>query len=114
MPGERQRVAGVAGRAEPDLDRAQDGLRPGPAGHETLDQPGGGQDVDEDVLAAAGDREIPVVMNLGKVTGRQRRSDHERGVHVDLERRQIELRQLERRQLERRQLERRQLVRSRG
>src|SRR6185437_6123568 len=83
LAGEGERVAGVAGGAEPDRDRAEDRLVAGPGRDKALDQAGRGQDVHEDVFAAAGDREVTVVVDLREVAGRERGTDHEGRVHVD-------------------------------
>ncbi len=64
--------------------------RPGPGRDEALDQASGGEDVHEDVFAAAGDGEVAVVVDLGEVTGRERGGDDERSRHVDGQPRQFD------------------------
>src|SRR5690349_24276449 len=76
-----QRVAGVAGHAEPDGHGADHRVR-GPGRDVPLDQAGRGQDVDEDVPGAAPDGEVPVVVDVVEVTGGQGRGDDERRGHL--------------------------------
>src|SRR5690349_18678574 len=87
-PGDGQRVPRVAGHAEPDVDLADQRVRASPVGDVPLHQAGGGEDVDEDVLAAARRGLVPVVVHVLEVPGRDRRGDHERGRDVDHEFRQ--------------------------
>ena len=88
--GEHQRVAGVRRRAEPDRDRPRARRGPGPVGDVALHQPGGGQDVEEDVLASPCDcARSRSWWTSWKSRVAMRRADHERRRH-----RQAPLRQL--------------------
>src|ERR1700733_3322333 len=89
--GERERVASVARHAEPDRDLSHQRLRSGPVGDVALHQASGGEDVDEDVLAAPLDGPVSVVMHVLEVPGCDRGGDYERRGDVDHQLRQPQI-----------------------
>src|SRR6185312_3375473 len=82
-PGEPELVARVTGHAEPDRDLAHHRLWARPVADVPLHQPGRGEDVEEDVLPAALDGPVTVVVDVLEVPGRDRGGDHERRGDVD-------------------------------
>ncbi len=83
LPGERQRVPRVAGHAEPDRRPRGPARAAGPVGDVPLHQARGGEDVEEDVLAAARHGQVPVVVHVLEVPGGERGGDHERRRDLD-------------------------------
>ena len=85
LTGERHRVIGVPGHAEPQTDRLDHRGGPRPVGDVTLHQTGVGEDVDEDVLGPLGLGLVPVVVHVLVVAGRDGGRHDERRVAVELE-----------------------------
>src|ERR1700693_762681 len=85
--GEGECVTGVARYAEADGDLAHECLGSRPVGRVTLDE-AGGEDIEQDVLAAALDGPVPVVVNILEVPSRDRSRDHERRRDLDHQLRQ--------------------------
>lgn len=86
----RVRVSlGVERNAQAQRDLLDDRARPGPVGDEPLHQAGIGEDIDEDVLGAALDRLVAIVVHILEIPGGQRGTDDEGGIGVDHQLRQF-------------------------
>ena len=83
LAAERDRVIGVPRHTEPQPDGLDERGRPRTVGDVALNEPGVGQDVDEDVLGPLRLCLVPIVVDVLIVTGGDSGGDDEGGVAVE-------------------------------
>lgn len=89
LSGELQGVVGIARDKKPQGNAAHLSCWASPVGGEPLDKAGVRQDVDENILAAVGDRLVPVMVHILEIPGRQRGRNDEGWRGLDLQRREL-------------------------